>query len=218
MYLRPTKTAAVQALRDTFDVFYPESDFQNLHISIEFPMTQQDYPGIWVQFEDTEAVERAGIKHIEQIQDDQGAFHQVTRYRFGGNFSFTVAALSSNERDRIYDQLVRVLAFNDVEDSTANRFRSFIENNDLIGININYDVLNPSGDAANPGTPWETNEVIYERTLSVAMIGEFVSDPTTNELVLLSKVLVEGLDEDVDDLDSYPDIITTGGYDPTQWT
>ena len=44
--------------------------------------------------------------------------------------------------------------------------------------------------AAAPGTPWGTMEVIYERGLALQVIGEFVSDPNTYELVNLSEIVV----------------------------
>ena len=182
-------------------------------------MNPQDYPGIWVQFEDTDDLERAGINHLEVVIDDDHTQHTVTRYRFGGNLSFTVSALSNQERDRLYDDMVRVLAFTSVDQTPAGRFKALIEANDLIGININYDVLSPSGDAATPGTPWDTNEVIYEKTLSVRMIGEFVSDAQSQILYPLSRVQVVGYMEGVDDYD-LPDLGPSDSdqpYDPTQW-
>lgn len=182
-------------------------------------MEASAYPGIWVQFDDSQEMERAGIAQVETVIDDDGIQQQVTRWKFGGNLVLTVAALSSQERDRLFDEVVRVIAFSGLDQTPAGGFKALIENNDLIGININYDVLTPSGDAANPGTPWNTNEVIYEKTVSVAMIGEFVSDPQTNILYPLSKVVFQGWPIS----DAPPDILMDedgadqSPYDPTQW-
>lgn len=194
MYIVPLKTAITEALRNTFDIQYPSKDFSGtVNISIEYPINKQDYPGIWVQFEDTDPLEIAGIKHREIVYDEDNRPHEVTRWRFFGTLSFTCVAMTSLERDRLFDELVRIFAFSQVDYSAVTEFRDTIENNDLIACSINYDVLRPSGDSAGRGTPWNTeDEVIYEKTLSVDIIGEFVSNPNTNALEILSKIEVEG--------------------------
>lgn len=192
MYLVPLKSAVTEALKNTFGPGYSNPDFANLHVSIEYPDQPQHYPGIWINYEDTGDIVRAGINQLETVTDFNGV-HQVTRWRFTGSLSFTVAAFSSLERDRLYDEMVRIIAFANVDTPQVSTFRETIESNDFLGINVQYDVLSSSGDAATPGTPWGSqDETIYERTLSTDVIGEFVSDPTTNSLVILSAVQVQG--------------------------
>lgn len=191
MYLVVLKSAIVEALRVTFDGAYPEADFRDLNCSIEYPVAQADYPAVWVNYADTSKLVTAGIGHVEILEDDQGNDVVVTRWRFGGEISMTVVALSSLERDRLYDELVRTLAFAREEPSVS-AFRERIEANDLIAMNINFDEIQPSGDQAAPGTPWETDEIIYEKTLSVDVIGEFISRPDTQALLYLSQIRVTG--------------------------
>jgi len=208
-------------MRTTFDVHYPEGDWQNLNITPEFPMKPQDYPAIWVDFSDTEPLERAGIDHHEIILDDQQNARAITRYRFGGEFSFTVAALSSLEMARLYDQLVRVLSFTGVGDTPADEFKSAVEANDLIDILFSWDVLSPSPGDTNPGTPWGSNEVIYEKTLTIPCIGTYVSDPGTSTLIPLSRIQTDIFIENNDGSlpDDFPDLgdNTDNPYDTTQW-
>jgi hypothetical protein len=106
--------------------------------------------------------------------------------------SFTCAALTSYERDRLYDEMVRTIAFAGFEGTQSSAFRNALENNDFIAVNGNFDTLTPSGDAASPGTPWGTDEILYEKTLSFTVLGEFVSDPTDNTMVPLNRVQVVG--------------------------
>lgn len=219
MYLVPLKSAIVEALQTTFGPSYPASDFRNLHVSVEYPDKKQNYPGIWVNYEDSEPLVRAGIDQREIVLDALSNPHAVTRWRFTGTLSFTVAAFSSLERDRLYDEMVRIIAFASVEDNQASAFKKIVENNDFMGINVQYDIINSSGDAANPGTPWGTqDEIIYERTVSTDVIGEFVSDPASNELVMLSAILIEGY-LDGSPVPDFPDQPVVSGvpYDPTGW-
>lgn len=218
MYLEPAITMVVEALRSTFDATYPEPDFIKPNISIDFPMTQQSYPCIWVQFSDNQPLQRAGIDHHEVITETNGSTYEITRFRFGGDFTFTVAALSSLEMVRLYDQLVRVLGFVGVDDQPANDFRTQIENNDLIDLLFDNDVLSPTGQDATPGTPWDTREVIYEKSLSIGVIGTFASSPTA-QLVPLSKISVAGYMEG-DEPSDFPDLSIqdpSEPYSPTQW-
>jgi hypothetical protein len=189
MYLVPLKGAVVEALRATFNNTYPESDFQGVWSSIEFPVAKASYPGIWVTYEDTDEVSIAGIGHVEVVTDDQGVDHTVTRSRFGGVITMTCVALSSLERDRLYDELVRTLIFARQEIEVS-AFRDRIENNDLVAMNADFDKIRAGGDAAAPGTPWGTDEMIYERSISINVIGEFIS--TYGQLYRLSQIHTQG--------------------------
>lgn len=219
MYVVPMKTTVVEAWRNTFNSIYPEADFANTWVDIEYPVEKQSYPGIWVSYEDTDPIQIAGIDHKEYVTDLEG-IHEITRYVFEGTLSFTCAALSSLERDRLFDEMVRVLAFARVENNNISAFRTTIENNDFIGINLNFDVLRPSGDAAGPGTPWGTDEIIYEKTLSIDIRGEFVSAQDSSVLVPLSAVEVQGY-RDGEAQPAFPDVSPppepNQPWSPTNW-
>lgn len=196
MYLTPLKAAVVDALQTVFNSSFPDTDFQNVTVSIEFPMDRQSYPSVWVNFDDNDSLRIAGIDHREYVLDSNNDLHEVTRWTFAGEVTLTAVALSSLERDNLYDELVRIFAFSQVEQAQTD-FRTIIESNDFIGLNVNWDELRPHGDGSAPGTPWGTeNEVIYEKSLGFDVEGEFVSDPTTQAMVLLSKVIVSGTNTD----------------------
>lgn len=184
-YLRKLKTGLVQALKETFDGDYPEEKLRNLYVSIEYPVKPQQYPSIWVDFEEA-SLQNAGIDHREV--DDEG--NMVLRWRYQGYVSYTIAALSSLERDRIYDELVKVLAFGRSSEYLS-AFRQFVENNDFIAMNFDFDQIEVHGNGATPGTPWETDEIIYERTVAMQVLGEFVTDVDTGNLVPLSKIVID---------------------------
>lgn len=191
IYLVALKTEIVKALRATFVDTYPEADFRGLWTSIEYPVAQASYPGIWVNYEDTEEVTIAGIAHTELVLGSDNEMHPVTRSRFGGVISLTCVAMSSLERDRLYDELVRTLMFARKEEGVS-PFRTSIEQNDLVAMNIDFDKVQPGGDNAAPGTPWGTDDWIYERSVSVNVIGEFISSYALGGLVNLSKIIVQG--------------------------
>lgn len=189
-YLVTLKTMLVEATKKTFDQNYPEEDFRDVHISIEYPVDKQHYPGIWIDYSDTAPLEIAGIKHREYTEAGPGGQRrQVTRWKFTGYASFTVVALSSLERDRLFDEMVRVIAFG-IEGSQVQEFRSYIENNEFIAANFDFDQIEVQGNAATPGTPWGTDEIIYERTLNMEVIGEFCSEGISASLVPLSRIVI----------------------------
>lgn len=213
-YLTHLKAMNVEALKGTFDDLYPEERWRGVHVSIEYPVDKMAYPGIWVDYSDVDKLRTAGVDHKE-IRDDGGLLiNPVKRWKFSGYVSFTVTALTSLERDLLYDELVKVLAFGQM-DPLRKRYRQAIEENDFIASNMDFDEIEPQGNSAAPGTPWGTDEIIYERTLNMEIIGEFVSDSATGELVLLSEIVfipeVVATDEDY---------VASGGTQgdlPTQW-
>jgi hypothetical protein len=166
-------------------------------------MDEQSYPGIWVNYEDQDTLSIAGIDHQEYVYDDPNnpaaGSHEVTRWTFAGEVTLTFTALHSLERDRLYDQFVRVYAFSRIERAQS-VFRDMIESNDFVALNVNWDELRPHGDSAAPGTPWGSDsEVVYEKSVGFDVEGEFISDPMANALVLLSAVKVTVTDADTGD-------------------
>lgn len=205
MYLTYLKAAIVKALQAEFDEEYPYPDFRGLHVSIEYPVEKVNYPGILVDYEDSQPVEIAGINHQELfIRESDGAFGVTTRWVFEGDITLTVAALSSLERDRIYDEMVRIIGFSR-DKQTLSDFRRLIENNEFVGMNINFDSLKPGGKAEAPGTPWGTDEYVYEKSLSLDVRGEFIGDPDLQELVRLRRIDVQTYRPPYEDEPPFPD-------------
>jgi len=176
MYLVELKTILTQALRLSFDSAHRVEEFRNLPVSIEFPEKQQDYPGVWVDFEPTHALEVAGIAHREYVNDN-ATVTGYTRWRFQGYATYTAVALTSLERDRLIDEIARIFA-SGRENDAAQRFRQYIEENPYIAANVDFDQIEQRGFASSPGTPWQSDEIIYEGTLAMEVIGEFVTDLT----------------------------------------
>lgn len=196
-FLREIKTSIVQALDDAFTLSRPEPDAdggtQKVYVSVEYPIARADYPAVWVDFEVAE-LRAVGIAYTEQ--DMQGNVY--SRWRFTGHATFTSVALSSNERDMLYDQLIATMAFASQQE-TAGAFRQAVENLPLIAATWSFDTIEDRGKAEAPGTPWLTDEMVYERGIALQVIGEFVSDPDTAQLVLLSQIEV------VATMDGFPD-------------
>lgn len=199
MFITNLKTTLVEAMKRTFDAEYVEDDFRNLHVSIEYPMDRQNYPGIWVDFDAEGQLENVGIDHREFATESEaeGTTRRVMRWRFQGYASFTIVALTSFERDRLFDEVVRIMAFGPESEQTA-EFRRFIEDNEFLALNIDFDQIGVAGSSSLPGTPWGTDEVIYEVTVRMECLGEFVSDASSATLVPLGAIVtypaIEGQD------------------------
>ncbi len=188
MYRVPLKSLLVYALKQVFDSEFPQQDFRKANIGIEYPVDKQEYPGIWVDFSETAPLRQAGVAHVEQVINGNSV-RTGTRFRFEGTASFTIVAMTSLERDRFYDEVIRVFAFGD-EDSATSQFRQVLEDNDLIAVNARFDEIEVGGNASAPGTPWGTDEIIYETTVSLDLVGEFVADPVARTLIALSQIIV----------------------------
>jgi hypothetical protein len=190
MYLVPLKTLLTEAIKRTFDADYVNRDFRQIHASVEFPMEKQNYPGIWVDFSPIGNLQTVGIGHIEYADpSDTQHSRRFTRWRFQGEASFTCVALSSLERDRLYDELIRVMAFG-TESSQTSEFRSYIENNEFLAVNFDFDEISSGGFANTLGTPWMTDEMVYEASVSMECFGEFLSDGQSMTLAPLNALQI----------------------------
>jgi hypothetical protein len=190
VYITRVKTLAIEALHATFDDQYPVAEFRGLHCSLEYPVEKSDFPEIWVRYSDTGPLRQSGLAHVEDVDPVSGnRVPPYTRFRFEGSWEFIVVALSSVERDQVYDELIASIAWSGF-DTLRGRFRSYLENNDLIDLTIRTDEIESTGESAEPGTPWQTDEVVYERTLAIDLIGDFTPDPQSGLIVPLSKIVV----------------------------
>lgn len=208
MFLARTITMFVEALQSVFDADYPEDNLRDVSISVDFPLKQAAYPGLLVNFSTIGDIKSVGIGHVEYTDGEStiaSAVREVFRWKFAGNLEVTVMALSSLERARMMDELVKTVAFGS-EYNPLGDFRHSIENNDLIGMTMGFGAFTIGGFAETPGTPWGTDDVIYEATISMAANGEFVYDPNDRVLVPLSEVRLTTimLDGDVDPTTTEP--------------
>jgi hypothetical protein len=195
VYVTAVKTLGVEALAAAFDDQHPVQEFRSLHASLEYPIKAVNLPEVWLRYSDTAPLRQVGVAHVEDVHPVSGGrIPAYTRWRFQGSWELVVVAASSLERDRLYDELVATIAWSGF-DSLRGRFRKYVENNDLIDLTLKTDEIESTGESAEPGTPWGTDEVLYERTLNVDLIGDFVPDPETGIIVPLSKIVI---DADID--------------------
>jgi hypothetical protein len=197
MFLVQLKTSITVALREVFGPEYPVADFRGLPISIEFPYQEQQYPGVWVTWEPIGNISKAGIDNQVYgppeltTQENPNIFFM---YRFSGYSLYTIGALTSMQRDRLHDELVRVFLMSGSPQVAA--FRQYIEDNPYMNMNMDFDNVSVRGMAENQGTPWGTNEFIYEATLAIETVGEFISDQFFTSLVPLAAINSTGLSLD----------------------
>lgn len=190
MFIGNLKTALVESLRATFVEAYPEHDFRNIDVSIEYPMEEKNYPGVWVDFTPTQPIQSAGINHVEWIRiEGEDSPRKTTVFRYGGTILFTCVALTSLERDRLVDEMSKILAFGLLNPERA-IFRNKLIANDMIAVDPQWDKFGINGKAESQGTPWGTNEVVYEQTVSMDCTGLFRTDLQEVVMVPLTGITV----------------------------
>lgn len=206
-FMRTIKTTAVQAIQQSFEISYPAPDAgggaKPPFVSVEYPIEQAQYPAIWVDYEGAE-LRTVGIAYTEM--DAAGAAY--ARWRFAGHVAFTIVALSSNERDMVYDQLLGLTSFA-AQSEFPSTFRQVVEAAPLVASVWSFDSAEDRPSSAAPGTPWGTLEVIYERGFALQVIGEFVSDPFNQALVNLAEIRVIATAEGFPDQTSVIEIDVT---------
>lgn len=189
IFLAEAKATVIEALKSTFDEEYPERQFRGLWVSQEYPSEESSYPGVWVDLAVTEPLRVVGVAHREDRgPGPTGGVRRTTRWAFAGTFTLTCVAMTSLERDRLADEVLRSVAFGD-EDSATSDLRRSIEANDLIALDLQWDQVVISGGTETRGTPWGTDDMVYEVTVSLDAQGEFYSERSERALVPLSAVV-----------------------------
>lgn len=194
MFIEPLMTLIQETTYDLFhnDVNpFPYDDMRDLPVHIEYPVDQALYPGVWVNFIPQGEVRNVGIGHVERVDTEEG-IAKVYRWQFGGLIEIVAHALTNLERARMLDWVAKAIAFGHLDTGTSlSRFREGLERNDLIGLRPIWEAFTVGGLAETPGTPWGTDDVIYEGTITLTVEGEYVHDPSEDRLVPLSEIVVE---------------------------
>ncbi len=186
MFLAEVLTVLNEGMKRTFDQDYPVEDFRDTYVSIEYPIGEGDYPAVWVGFEPQGALSADGIGNTEMVsvETEEGTrFGEVSLWRFQGSALFTVMTTTSLNRARLMDEVVKAIAFGSREEGRGT-FRDYLLAQDLIRIQMNYDEIDIRGMAETPGTPWGTDDLVYEVTLATDVIGEFASTPSGSRVPL----------------------------------
>lgn len=194
MFVADTLTIWVEALNALFDN-NPFEEIEDLPVNLDYPTSEVDYPGIWLNFTMQGDVKNVGIGHVEYDEDDEG-IHEVFRWHFGGLVEITIGAMGNLERARLLDRITTDIAVARMDENREGILREKVERNDLIGMTVTWESMTISGFASEPGTPWGTDDVIYEATVTLMVEGEVRLDPSTGALVPLSKVIITPQRED----------------------
>lgn len=197
MYLSLLKASMVRAMQATINQNYPNPNLAAMKISVDYPWDQASFPSIWVDYVPTVPTRKCGIGQVDTaVFTDSGVQPPVTTYAtydefvFEGDVTFTIATLSSLERDNAHDEMLRVFMAGQENPQTA-IFRTQIEQGEFLAINARWDEIEVGGVTAAPGTPWGTDEVVYETTVSLHVQGYFFVMPEAGDLIALSKINVE---------------------------
>jgi len=173
-------------------------------VTLEYPEEAEDWPTILVQVRPT-TVEWTGIMPDEVIDAslDSGvpaidkstvedsapnpnpSYKLIRQGRFEATCMLQVLALTSMERDRMWDNLVKLLLMGRKKSPTSN-FYATVEGHDLIGVTIMEGSIRPIGDTIAPGTPWDPELLSYEAAVEFDMVGTFYADEYTEDLVPLT--------------------------------
>lgn len=214
MYVEQMLTLAVEAWQNTFTEEHPNPEVRGIPVRVEWPLTEADYPCVWVNFVTTGDIRAVGLGHVEHSEGEDGV-REVFRWAFEGVLETTVAALGNLERARLIDEVTKTIAFGTAHDNRGT-FVQTLEHNDLIGVTPVYGAVSVGGFAETPGTPWQTDDVIYEATISMTIRGEVAFSPSDRVLVPLSDIRFlpyhEGVEPEPD-----PQEPPGGSVVPGQW-
>lgn len=195
MFVANVLTAWVEAFENLFhSPTYPPTDhgafqMKDIPILTDYPQERINYPGLWVNYTMQGDMKNVGIGHVEHSADE-GGIHEVYRWKFSGFVEVVVAAMGNLERALLVDELTKAIAVGRVDRNLEGTLREHIERNDLIGQTVIWESITMSGFGEAQGTPWGSDDVIYEATITLTTEGEVVLDPLTGALVPLSAVVV----------------------------
>lgn len=182
------KREIVTALQPMFGNDFPIDQLQNhVFVGLEYPFSHTQYPAIYITYNERE-LRSAGVGHIEQAEDDDGTPYEVRHWMFTGSINFNVMTLSPKERDQLGAALVNILAFD--SDGFLEQFRDHLMDSTYVDLQYLQEIIHPGGEVTGQ-TPWNSEtEMVFGRSYSVDVLGEFYSSRKTGEIIRWEHVQV----------------------------
>lgn len=186
--------AVINGLRSVYNGSYGrERQFQNLKVTLNFPLKQVDYPCIVVEYQGSK-IYNAGVGHEEWFTDATNILRKWNHNRFEGTLNFSLHALSPQDRDILTDSLVEILRFGRLDAQLIPFFYAFYGQptdpvmlmfNQLM---LNIDEIDEGGNSAAPA-PWQPEDVlVYSTELSVEVHGGYYNTYPADEWQYITKV------------------------------
>lgn len=198
------KTEIVRALAPIFGPQYPDPQLRGkVAVTYEYPRVITKFPAIYINYSEG-PIQNVGVGHYER----EGDLIEYKHFKFRGDVNFNVLALTAKDRDLVTAGLLNVLAFSDRQPEFA-KFHKEIHDSDWIRIQMLKDEIQPAGETTGP-VPWDSpDELIYAARYSVALFGEFYSNPATGQVITISEVNAYPY--------NYLDPAPQGTPDPSPW-
>jgi hypothetical protein len=198
MFITAVKIAIIEGIDAGFAALGPVSsntttDLVPRAVTIEYPVEEIEWPAIYVQFRPS-ITQYTGLNPntYSPIVDENGdtvAWESIRQGYFEGSFDLQILAMSSEERDKIWETLINLFTMNDMSPGSTALYQSIVHN-DLIAITLQQGSIIQVGDTVSPGTPWSPEELSYEATIRIKCIGEFYENKYNQELLPVSAINV----------------------------
>lgn len=156
-------------------------------VSYEYPIVRNQVPAIWVGFTERQ-LEPVGVDTEEMssypVFNEDGSVTPIdplteissfTRWRFQGDISLTVVALTSVDRDELSDLLVEAVMLSTVTSTSGLLGR--LELDSTVTAKALWPLFKPIGESTSMGTPWGEDIPLYESSYKLPVLGEITSEP-----------------------------------------
>jgi hypothetical protein len=180
--IEAVKRAVVTGLRDAVTTADLQVNGSGISIDLEYPLEEERYPGIWVQFSITKFT-RAGIGQEVAYQDpNTGTWTPIQTFTFSGRVTLSIVALTNKDRDQLADSVIAMLAFTRTPEvwvtqpsQDTKQYRGLLaslDNNPFVSLTLNTDVINCGGQGVEVGVPWQPDKLAYTDNYSFDLLGQ----------------------------------------------
>lgn len=183
--IESVKRAIVKGVRDALQgstLHMSAEENLKFNVSIEYPLEEDKYPGVWVQFAIEDLV-RSGLGEDYHEKDANGNWVSIRQWMFDGRITLVTAALSAKDCDRLSDAVIAQLAFSRAPDQVIRNPRvdnrqmrglwTELMNNPYVSMTLGTDRIESGGLTVTNGVPWAQNIMLYENNFSIKCHGQF---------------------------------------------
>lgn len=179
--IQAVKYAVVTALREAIrGTSLRRPDGNELYVDLEYPLKEEYYPGIWVQFSISKW-QRAGLAH-ETVTQVNGDWATIQVFSYWGRVTLSIVGLKNKDRDQLSDAVLMMLSFSRTpqvvitkqqEDTKQYRhFLTSLDENPYVSITPNTDIIVCGGQGVDVGVPWQPDVLAYTDSYAFDVHGQ----------------------------------------------
>ncbi len=185
MFLKQVFTALQEATAEAFGKS-TDRKIKETAVRIEYQQDIQEMPSCFIDFNLSRQLEPSGLNNERfATKADTGETYPVQTWRMAGDIVLSPRAAARAHAIILFDHLLADLCFSNAGNGAMRRV---LDDHPSIAMTLQWDRVSVQTPQPIMTTEFGTDEMFWEGSITIGMVGEFSADPERSVLVPLDEI------------------------------